>query len=384
MVRMNQQGMGVLSQVGGSELIPSALPLMNEKRFSPSKLKVLVDVLGDAGVPPEFVLSGTGLDVASIADPFTLTSSDQFLSAARNAVRLCQSVDLGLQVGRRLHATSYSMYGYALLCATSLAQVFETAVKYHPLANGMLRICWMKEQGAASWCFPDRASITLANVDARLFRFLIDLQFAVHVTIIKDVMGSWCIPAKATFAEPEPPHATLLSEALECPVYFNQPKNMLSYPAEWLNQPPTLANPITAAQVATYCARLLEETRTHANISTLVRKALTRSPGTFPDIQAIAQSMCMTSRTLRRKLEEEGTSYSHLLSDIRQSTAIEYLTKTTLSAEEMAVKLGFSDAVSFRHAFKRWTGSTPNEFRREQAAVGVNAERLYRGHTRRR
>ena len=375
MVQMNQQGLGARNQLNGSDMSQSALPLMNEKRFSPSKLKVLVDVLGDAGVPPESVLSGTGLDVASIADPFTLTSSGQFLSAAHNAVRLCVSVDLGLQVGRRLHATSYSMYGYALLCATSLAQVFETAVKYHPLANGMLRICWVREQDAASWCFPERASITHANVDERLFRFLIDLQFAVHVTIIKDVMGSWCVPSKASFAEPEPPHAKLLTEALECPVYFNQSKNMLSYPAQWLDQTPTLANPITAVQVATYCARLLEESRTHANIAMLVRKALTRSPGTFPGIQTIAQSMCMTSRTLRRKLEAEGTSYSHLLSDIRQSTATEYLTKTNLTTEELAVKLGFSDAVSFRHAFKRWTGLTPNEYRRERiASVAKNAK----------
>ncbi len=342
---------------------------MKEKRFSPSKLVVLIDVLAEAGVPPEVALADTGLDAVAIANQFTLTSSQQFLVAARNGVRHSSANDLGVRVGRRLHASSYGMYGYALLCSESMARMFDTAVKYHRLANGMLPIRWAEADGTASWLFPNRESTGLPDMDARLYRFLIDLQFAVHVTIIKDAMGAWCVPARASFAEAEPPHAAVLSEALECPIAFDQPQNMLSYPASWLERAPHLANPITAAQVSTHCARLLDEFSVQAGITRRVYQELTRTPGRFPEIEAIAESLCMTSRTLRRKLEAEGSSYSGLLTSVRKALAIDYLTTTPLSTEDVALTLEFSDAVSFRHAFKRWTGLTPNEYRRERSSV---------------
>lgn len=143
-------------------------------------------------------------------------------------------------------------------------------------------------------------------------------------------------------------------------------QNVLSYPSAWLGRAPQLANAITAAQVSSHCARLLEECRWQAGITRRVYQELTRTPGRFPEIEAIAENLCMTSRTLRRKLESEGTSYSDLLTSVRKALAIDYLTTTLLSAEDVALTLGFSDAVSFRHAFKRWTGLTPNEYRRER------------------
>jgi len=70
-----------------------------------------------------------------------------------------------------------------------------------------------------------------------------------------------------------------------------------------------------------------------------------------------------SSRTLRRKLEAEGSSYSGLLTDVRHALAVDYLNSTLLGINDIAAALGFSDAASFRHAFKRWTGKTPNEYR---------------------
>lgn len=348
-----------------------ALPTVSlgEKRFSPSKIAALLEVLVELGVAPEVALSNTGLDAAAVANPFTLTSPQQLLTAARNAVRHCPASDIGLRVGCRIHASSYGMYGYALLCSATMAQAFDTAVKFHQLANGMLQIRWVEADGTAAWLFPDYASVPLPGLDRRLYRLLIDMQFAVHVTVLKDVMGAWCVPAKAQFTDPEPPHAAALAEVLECPIAFDQPQNMLSYPAAWLGRAPQLANPITAAQVSTQCARLLEELRWQAGMTRRVYQELTRTPGRFPEIEAIAENLCMTSRTLRRKLEQEGTSYSDLLTSVRKALAIDYLTTTLLSTEDVALTLGFSDAVSFRHAFKRWTGLTPNEYRRERTAA---------------
>ena len=343
----------------------------NERRYSPSKLLALISALDELGLAPQVGLDGTGLSVEALNDPFALTSTNQFLTAARNAVNACDAPDLGLRVGLRLHVSSYGMYGYALLCSVSLRHAFDTAVRYHQLANGMMQIRWTESEGVAAWHFPALAQMPTPGVDQRLYRFLMDLQFAVHVTLIKDAMGAWCLPARAQFTEPEPDpvYASAHAAALECPVAYGQSENALIYPAAWLARAPQFANPITAAQVSAHCAELLQDFDGQSEMTRRVYQALTRTPGRFPGIEDIAESLCMTSRTLRRRLDAEGTSYSDLLTDVRRALAVDYLSATQFSAEEIASALGFSDAVSFRHAFKRWTGVTPNDFRRERASL---------------
>lgn len=337
---------------------------LGEKRFSTAKIAALLEVLGELGVAPEAALARTGLDLAAVASPLTLTSSQQFLIVARIGLKHSDAPDIGLRVGQRLHASSYGMYGYSLLCSETFRHAFDNAIRYHQLANGLLQIRWEEADGIASWIFPSHTDVSFADMDRRLYRFLIDLQFAVHLTVIKDVMGPWCMPIRAHFTEPEPPHAAVLREMLECPIAFEQPQNMLSYPADWLTRAPRLANPITAGQVSTQCARLIEELRWQAGVTRLVYQELTHTPGKFPEIDQIAERLCMTSRTLRRKLEQENTSYSDLLASVRKALAIDYLGTTELSTDDIAATLGFSDAVSFRHAFKRWTGRTPTDYRR--------------------
>jgi AraC-like DNA-binding protein len=352
---------------------PSTLTL-TAQRFTPSKLSVLLRVALEAGLDPAVVLAGTGLDVAATGDPFVLTSPLQFLTAARNAVLAYPGSDLGLRVGSKLHATSYGMLGYALLCAETLGHSFDLIVRYHRLANGMTSVCWTREGVLASWKFAGRDSVKLPDLDDALYRFLIEMQVAVHASIVKDVMGPWCTPMHTSLAFPEPEDAASWARVLGCPVAFDQPRHALSYPAMWLSKAPQMASPTMAAQMSVECAKLLDQIRWHAGVTQQVYRELTCTPGRFPDIDAIAENLGMTSRTLRRKLQAEGTSYSELLASVRKALAIDYLSTTLLSTEDIASNLGFSDSVSFRHAFRRWTGKSPREFRTNRSALCDGAE----------
>ena len=347
---------------------------VGDRRFPPSKLATLLGVLLDAGVDPVDLLEGTGLTRQDVENPFTLTSCAQFMRATRNAVKLYPGWDLGLRVGSRLRATNYGMYGYALLCSESVQQMWNRAIKYHPLSSGMLPLRWCVEGASAVWTFPARADFPWPDVDERLYRFMIDLQFAAHVTIGRDVMGTWFLPSEAAYAGSRPVHAAAIEATLQCPVRFDQPRNTLSFPATWLDRAPQLANPITASHVSMQCARLLDEFKWSAGITRRVYQELTRLPGRFPDIEEVAQALCMTSRTLRRRLETEGASYTELLTTVRKTLAIDYLTSTLMTAEDIAEALGFSDVVSFRHAFKRWTGATPKEYRKASDGGLANAQ----------
>jgi AraC-like DNA-binding protein len=79
--------------------------------------------------------------------------------------------------------------------------------------------------------------------------------------------------------------------------------------------------------------------------------------------QDVAQDLNMSARTLRRKLREENSSFRQVVDELRRNTAIRYLRETDLTVEDIAESLGFSDAASFRQAFRRWTKAAPYEFK---------------------
>jgi AraC-like DNA-binding protein len=353
-------------QIGAStpvKLRPADALALRETLYAPLKIAAVVRELSDAGHAADRILSGTGLHAEELANPNTRTSIEQLLIVCRNAIRFCHAPGLGLAIGRRLHVTSYGMYGYALLCAGTLRQAFDTAMRYHPLATPVMRIQWKEDHEKATWILSNYEDMHLPDLTPGLYRFFLEMQFAIHATLIKDIMGSWCLPARVSYVGTAPRHAELLSAVLECPVTFDSHRNELHYPVSWLDRMPQLANPITATQMSMACARLLEELKWQSGISRRVYHELTRTPGRFPDTEAIASTLCMTSRTLRRKLKAEGTSYNNLLASIRHALAEDYLKTTLLSTDDIAAALGFSDAASFRHAFKKWTGMTPNDCR---------------------
>ena len=75
----------------------------------------------------------------------------------------------------------------------------------------------------------------------------------------------------------------------------------------------------------------------------------------------------MSPRTLGRRLEHEGTTFKELLDDLRRRLALRYVGGARSRAlTEIAFLLGFSQSAAFHRAFKRWTGQTPLEYRRER------------------
>jgi AraC-like DNA-binding protein len=82
----------------------------------------------------------------------------------------------------------------------------------------------------------------------------------------------------------------------------------------------------------------------------------------------VARRLGMSSRTLSRKLAQEGTSFAEILDQLRAALAKRYLHDETLPVSEIAWLLGYREVSSLTHAFKRWTGTTPRHFRRGQLA----------------
>ncbi len=336
---------------------------LGDKVYAPLKILTVVQALAERGVPALEALAGTGLNLGDIASPEARTSVQQLLTVGGNAVRSGAAGGLGLVVGQRLHITSYGLYGYAMLCAGTMRQGFELSMRYHELGAPVMPVALSECGEQVIWHLPSHAQVGQLGLDAQAYGFFLDMQFAVHVTLIKDVMGPWCVPTRAFYAQPAPPHAEQIAQALECPVVFGHAGNELHYPREWLARTPHMANPITAAQMSDSCERLVQQIAWQAGLTRRVYEEITRTPGRFPGVEQVADTLCMTSRTLSRKLAAEGTTFSELLARVRHALALDYLRTTQLSMDDIAAALGFSDANSFRQAFRRWSGKSVGEYR---------------------
>jgi AraC-like DNA-binding protein len=77
----------------------------------------------------------------------------------------------------------------------------------------------------------------------------------------------------------------------------------------------------------------------------------------------VAQKLALSTRTLSRKLRDEGVTFAEVLDETRIALAKRYLAERDLPVSEIAWLLGYAEVSSFTHAFKRWTGETPRQFR---------------------
>lgn len=337
------------------------LPLWNEKRYAPYKVAALVEALEEQGITPLKSLSGTGLSPESLSDPETRTSVRQYITVCNNALHLSRTPETPFSTGSRIPLSAYGMYGFALVCSPTIREYFQVAVKYHRLATPLLSMSWQEDGNYASWIFP--ANPAVQHPDP-LFRFLMEQQMTQLATHLRQVVESGAYqPVRASLSYSAPSHTHLYERYLGCPVRFNAPISELVYPKSILSAKPRMAHGLTSKILQETCDRILGEVKTSTGVSGEVYQIIASTPGHSPSMEAVAKQIGTTVRTLNRKLTTEKTSFTRILDDVRWNLASEYLRSTNLSIDDISELVGFSDAANFRHAFRRWTGSTPARYR---------------------
>lgn len=340
---------------------PLRRPLPNQKLFAPYKIATLIEAVAEHGLAHEAVLAGTGLSLAEVRDPHTLTTIRQYLKACENVVADGVALDVAFEVGARLHLSAYGMYGYALMCSPTMRDFFDFAVRYHPLATPIQQLGWRQEDDLAVWTFTEIYGDLMSD-DLR--NFLLRQQMMMTSTHMRDAVGASARPVRAVFGLADAGRTAADEAALGCPCLFAQPAHELHFPAAILDRAPELANRLTRAMLEDTCDRLVGQAKMTTGVAGDVYQLLMLSPNPFPSMPAVAQRLGMTERTLRRRLDETGHAYATIVDDVRKALTLEYLTTTRISADDIAWKVGFSDSSNLRRAVKRWTGRTFAEVRR--------------------
>ncbi len=312
----------------------------------------------DHGLSVERCLLNTGLSPLQLAELHSEIEGAQELQLIRNLLdALPEQHDLGLQAGLRYQLTTYGIWGYALLSSQTFRQAADLGLRYLDLTFAFNRITLSEEA--------DQAHLDLdgSHLPSHLRDFLL-LRDAVAVMVIqRELTGAKMPLNRVQLSMPAPTDPVRFIEQFGLFPEFACTRNRISLPRRLLDLPLPRANPHSAQLCELQCQALLAKRHVRSGLAGQIRDRLLSTPGRLPDMELIASELNISSRTLRRRLEDQGSSFRQLQEEVRQALAEELLAIASLSQEEIADRLGYSEMSNFLHAFKRWKGITPGQYR---------------------
>jgi AraC-like DNA-binding protein len=332
------------------------------------KVSTIVRLLAEEGIGVERALAGTGISPDDLHSPQARVSITQVIACYRNAMRPSRDREFAHRAGLRFHLSTYGLYGFAMLSSPDFRDTLRFAVRYHRLATPISEISTGEAGNRAWWDF-----VPLAHplIDVDLYRFMVELHFGTLTTLHRDFMGSSFSPSEVQVAYGPPADAADYPAMFGCPVLFGQPRNLFPFDSAWLGRPAELGNRVIFPEIVALCDTLLSELDCREGVGGKVRRALLARSCCSASFEGIVGDLSLSSRTLRRRLREENTSFRTLLDELRAEMAIKYLRETDLSMDEIAATLGFSEPATFRHAFRRWTKAAPSRFRELRPSVST-------------
>ncbi|WP_225775758.1 AraC family transcriptional regulator [Pseudomonas sp. Marseille-Q5115] len=318
-------------------------------------VSLILDTFRAEGIGTPALLSGSGIEEADLARPDLHITTAQEMQVCANAYGLRDNI--GLELGARMHVSSYGMLGYALLLSATFGDALTFALRY-PALLGTLFELRLEEDGDLVWLrasnYTDRPALAIFNAE---------LCMASLRVICNDVLGQPLPLKEARFSHALPHYADDYQQAFNCPLRFGCTDNAFAFEREWLAKPLPLADAVTHGAMAERCRRQNSEFTGRQAWLGRIRQALARQLHAPPGLEGLARQMKCSGRTLRRRLQDVGSSYQDLLDDLRFEQAKHLLVEARLPVYRIAEQLGFSETASFRHAFIRWSGVSPSAFR---------------------
>ena len=326
-------------------------------------LQSLCAAMRSHGCDPAALLCDYGLDAVRLAEPRGRLSIPRYMRLGHAAIQLTGNPALGLHMGRHARLADFGLAGVTAAQAPTVREAARTLTRFELLyARNCRGQSSFHEDAQGGWMrFYSISPYNTYN------RFVVDSILAGWHSQLSSLCQQSLSIEKVQIEFPPPPYADRYSEFFGCPVEFNAELNQLRLSHSALAQKGLDHSPHTWRELLHLCERELEQlTRTH---SLQERITLILGPmlhGREPDLQGIARQLQLPTWTLRRKLAEEGTQFRTILNETRRDLAMAYIRDTELRFGEIAYLLGFSSAEAFQRAFKRWSGQTPGEFRRER------------------
>jgi AraC-like DNA-binding protein len=314
------------------------------------------EVLHALGVDAGSVLIEAGLDPQLFDDPEHPIAYHQRDRLLRLCIQRTGCRHFGLLVGQRGGLHSLGLVGLLAKYAPDVGTALRCLTRYFHLHARGATIQLTTRPGVASFTYD---SLVLgAETDDQIG----DGAVAMMLSILRALCGPGFKPTEARFAHRRPDDDGPFRRHFCVPLRFDADQYALLFAADWLQRPVPAADAalerLLRQQIETLESRHPDDFP--AQVRRVLQPALLTGRGGAAELAAL---FSLHPRTLRRRLQQFGTSVQALADECRHAIAQQMLQDTALPVAQIAAALDYADASAFTRAFRRWTGNTPARWR---------------------
>ena len=328
--------------------------------LKPNKIASLLQAAQEDGVDVVSLCESAGIKYELFSKPDLLLEEETARQLLCGLAKSC-SVDFPMRHGAKCRLLDLGVIGHTILSARSMKDVIEIWAKYsdvigHPIkfTSGIQGDFWVMDM-APRFPMPEAA-----------YRFMLEETVASHLPLGRDVGGTDFDSIRYEFAVASGASAEHYSKYINQPVSFNSKVSRSFMDADFYHRPVLTANEEVRELCSKHCASILESINSDKPLANEVKAVLLRSRGQALHEHDVAVELGLSVRSLHRKLTNEGESFQKLTQDYRRDYAFELLKEGLLQVKEIAYILGYSNASSFRRAFRAWTNQSITDWKADQ------------------
>ena len=264
-----------------------------------------------------------------------------------------------VRIGQEMKMEDYGVLGLSWKTCSKAGEIFERCERYFMLLSNTY--VFKVERGE---------ELSHVHLNREAYRRGVALSneatFSATVVVLKATTETDISPVQVSFKHHPPKDLGSYHSAFKCPIRFDQAHNAITYKTADLDMRTAKAD----VSINKFLLERVEEETRGIEISPLriaenVEKLIIDSlPSGIPSIAEIGEHIGMSPRTLTRRLAEHGMSFRDLIKKVQEEMSKDLLKNSTSRVGEIAFQTGFSEQSAFNRAFKRWTGLSPVEYRK--------------------
>jgi AraC-like DNA-binding protein len=316
-------------------------------------------VLKNYQVDPAQVFHAAGLDPEPYRDP----DSRLRLAAIRKLWDQCNKLTknpcVAFEVGMAAHPGNLHAVGYAWLASRNLREALQRLVRYHRLLSTAMNVRLEESDAELALVIEPSKGWPQEGVDA--------VTTAV-VAMCREITYEEFKALRIDMTRSEPGCAKQLAKYFQCPVRYAAPRTCIVFRRDQSEKFLPRQNPALARandEVALRYIAQMDRTDVLSRSKLAMMDMLSNGE---PTRRALAERLHMSERTLARRLRDKGLSFRVLLDGVRKELGLGYMDELRHAVTDVAYLLGFSDQSNFARSFRRWTGSTPSQYRASKKA----------------
>jgi len=317
--------------------------------------------LEELGVSAATVLRRAGLPLGYSKEPRVLLKTEELFALWRAIGEISTNPVIGLLLGTENRVERFHPIGVAALSSENLGSAIDQVARYKQLTCPE-EIQQEKDDEEWSiqfhWLLADEVEPPVLN----------DCCFAWVLSVARHGTGTRLSPLRVEFVQPRP-HLRAIERHFGCPVFCGGSRNGIVFRAVDSQRPFVTRNAELLGMLAPQFEEELKQETSDDNFVERVRIAIQQKlTGRRPNVEDIADALHISSRTLQRRLQDQGSSFQRVLEEARHQLARHYLNNSVLELNEAAYLLGYEDGNSFVRAFRHWEGVPPSRWREQQRA----------------